>query len=112
MNLPIQNYSVLAMAGAARAFFRTIDDKWISDLQEFIHQALPKIVVILVGAWLLTRVLKLITTRVLKVAERHSGGIGHISQVRTLTSVIRATGFGIIVFLAALEILKDIKGAA
>ena len=105
MNFPIQSYSVLAMAGGVREFFRTIDDKWIADLQDFIHQALPKIVVILIVAWILTRSLKLITTRVLRVAERHSGGVGHISQVRTLTSVIRATGIGIIAFLAALEIL-------
>jgi moderate conductance mechanosensitive channel len=95
----------LATTGGVRAFFQTIDDKWISDLQDFIHEALPKIVVIVIVAWGLTRVLKLITNRVLKVAERHSGGMGHFSQVRTLTSVIRATGIGIIIFLAALEIL-------
>ena len=95
----------MALATGWRGFFRTIDDKWIADLQEFIHQALPKIVVILIVAWILTRLLKLITKHVLKMAERHSGGVGHISQVRTLTSVIRATGIGVIAFLAALEIL-------
>ena len=95
----------MTLATGWREFFRTIDDKWVADLQDFIHRALPKIVVIMIGAWILTRFLKLITKHVLKVAERHSGGVGHISQVRTLTSVIRATGIGIIAFLAALEIL-------
>jgi small conductance mechanosensitive channel len=101
----MQRASVLAVGSGARAFFKAIDDKWVADLQDFIHQALPKIVVILIVAWILTRLLRLITTRILKVAERHTGGIGHISQVRTLTSVIRATGIGIIVFLAVLQIL-------
>lgn len=105
MILSIQKDSVLAVVGGVRGFFSTIDQKWLSDLQDFIHTALPKIVVILIGAWLLTRFLRLITTRVLKVAERHSGGMRSISQVRTLASVIRATGIGIIVFLAMLEIL-------
>ncbi|MGC2160789.1 MAG: mechanosensitive ion channel family protein [Silvibacterium sp.] len=105
MILSTQKDSVLAVAGGVRGFFSTIDQKWLSDLQDFIHTALPKIVVILIGAWLLTRFLKLITTRVLKVAEQHSGGMRSISQVRTLASVIRATGIGIIVFLAMLEIL-------
>lgn len=95
----------MATAGGLRTFFKTIDDKWIADLQEFIHQALPKIVVVVIFAWIATRILKLITTRVLRVAERHSGGARSISQVRTLASVIRATGIGIIVFLAALEVL-------
>jgi small conductance mechanosensitive channel len=87
------------------SFFRALNTEWLTDLREFLHSVLPKIVVTAVGAWLLTRVLKLITNRVLKVAERHSGGAGHLAQVRTLTSVIRATGIGVIFFLAALEIL-------
>jgi moderate conductance mechanosensitive channel len=105
MAFPAQREYLLAVGEGVRSFFKPIDDKWIVDLQEFIHEALPKIVVIVIGAWILTRVLKLIASRVLKVAERHSGGTGSISQVRTLASVIRATGIGIIVFLAALEIL-------
>ena len=72
-------------------------------------QALPKIVVIMIVAWVLTRFVRLVTTRVLKVAERHSGGVGEISQVRTLASVIRATGIGIIFFLAALAILDQLN---
>lgn len=93
------------ITGGVRGFFHTIDQKWLFDLQNFIHEALPKIIVILIFAWLAVRVVKLITTHVLRVAERHSGGLAHLSQVRTLTSVIRATGLGIIFFLAALEIL-------
>src|SRR5271170_1420443 len=95
---------ILAWFGP-REFFQGLDAKWLADLQEFLHRALPKILVILIGAWLLTRVLKLITGRIIKVAERRSSGLGHLSQVRTLTSVIRATGIGTIGFLAALEIL-------
>lgn len=105
MTLSIQKDAVGAVTGGVRGFFRTIDQKWLVDLQNFIHDALPKIIVILIVAWILTRVLKVITTRVLKVAERHSGGMRSIAQVRTLASVIRATGIGIIVFLASLEIM-------
>jgi small-conductance mechanosensitive channel len=86
-------------------FFRTLDAKWLSDLQEFIRSALPKIVVTLVVAWALTRALKIVTARVYKIAERHAGAPGRLSQVRTLTSVIRATGIAIVGFIALLEIL-------
>lgn len=104
--LSTQDLLLAATGGGTRAFFRTIGDKWIVDLQNFIHESLPKIVVIVIFAWVATRVLKLIMGRVLRIAERHAvAGDGHLSQVRTLTSVIRATGIGIIIFLAALEIL-------
>jgi moderate conductance mechanosensitive channel len=105
MILSAQQVFLMATNGGVREFFKAIDAKWIDDLQEFIHQALPKIVVIVLFAWIATRILKLVTTRIWKVTERHSSAIGHVSQVRTLTSVIRATGIGIIVFLALLEIL-------
>ena len=101
----MQSEGVAAKFGGWRGFFETIDAKWISDLQDFIHEALPKIVVIVIFAWLAARLLKLITGRVLKMAERHSGGVRSISQIRTLASVIRATGIGIIVFLALMEVL-------
>jgi small conductance mechanosensitive channel len=100
-----QRQAAVAVQGGAREFLRVIDQKWLIDLQTFIRVALPKILVILIGAWLLTRLLRLMTTRVLKVAERHSGGPRSIAQVQTLASVIRATGIGVIVFLAAMQIM-------
>ena len=100
-----QRQAVAVVQGGVRGFFGAIDRKWMMDLQYFIRSALPKILVIVIAAWLLMRVLRMLVARVLKVAERHSGGPRSIAQVRTLASVIRATGIGIILFLAALEIL-------
>lgn len=88
-----------------REFFQSLDQKWLSDLQEFLHSALPKIVITAITAWVMIRILNFIIERVLKVADRHGAGASHLAQVRTLASVIRATGIGIISFLAALEIL-------
>lgn len=105
MNFSMQRESVFAMGGGIRGFFSTIDQKWLADLQDFIHVALPKIVVVVIVAWILMGVVKMITKHVLRVTERHSTDPGRIAQVRTLTSVIRATGLGIIGFLAAMEVL-------
>ena len=88
-----------------RQFFSQLDEKWLADLQEFLHSALPKIVVTLICAWILMRILKFTTSRIVRIAELRSGAPGHLAQVRTLTSVVRATGIGIIGFLTALEIL-------
>ena len=44
-----------------------------------------------------------------RAAERHtSGGLARASQVRTLASVLRATGFGIIGFFATVSILREV----
>lgn len=95
----------MLLFAAPSEFFRSLNTEWLSDLQEFVHSVLPKIVITAAVAWILTRVLRGITNRVIRVAERHSTGAAHLGQVKTLTSVIRATGIGVIFFLAALEIL-------
>ena len=44
----------------------------INGLQTFAYEKLPKIAVIAVLAWVLTRVLKAITNRIVRVTERHA----------------------------------------
>jgi moderate conductance mechanosensitive channel len=85
--------------------FSRLDAQFFSDLQEFAYRVLPKILVTVLGAWLLTRVLKAVTNRIVRITEHHAAGAARLAQVRTLASVVRATGIGFIVFLAALEIL-------
>lgn len=95
---------LLEFAGRA-GFFEALGEKYVLDLQDFLHDKLPKLIGVAVIFWILLRILKLITGHILKMAERQSSTAGHLAQVKTLTSVIRATGIGIIGLLAALEIL-------
>jgi small conductance mechanosensitive channel len=82
-----------------------LDAEFFDGLQDFLYRVLPKVIVTAIVAWILTRVLKAITKRVVRLAERHTADSARIAQIRTLASVIRATGIGIIGFLAALEVL-------
>lgn len=95
---------LLSLRGFER-FFTVIGDKWLDDLQEFIHVKLLRLFVLALGAWLLVWLLRLVTSRMVSLAERHVDGPSRVSQVRTLSSVIRATGIGAIAFLATLEAL-------
>jgi moderate conductance mechanosensitive channel len=97
-------WTVLMLIGR-REFFEGLGDKYLVDLQEFLHLKLPKLVGVAVMSWLLMRLLKLISNRVVRIAERQSSGVAHLAQVKTLTSVIRATGIGVIVVIAGLQIL-------
>jgi moderate conductance mechanosensitive channel len=93
--------SILAPDGRLARF----NAEFFDDLQNFAYKSLPKLVIVAFGAWLLTRVLKAVTNRIVRITERHAAGAARVAQVRTLASVIRATGIGFIVFVAALEVL-------
>lgn len=90
---------------AGSGFFQVLGDKYVTDLQDFLHDKLPKIIAVALIAWLLLWLLRLTTKHILRLAERQSSTAAHLAQVRTLAAVIRNTGVGIVIFLALLEVL-------
>jgi moderate conductance mechanosensitive channel len=86
-------------------FLDKILDEWTYDSQEFIHTKLPKLIVIAVIALLFSKLLNLLSRRMIRVAEQHAAGFGRVSEVRTLTSVIRATGLAVIGLIAGMQFL-------
>jgi small-conductance mechanosensitive channel len=94
---------------SARQFLQDVAQDWLSTLRGFLNHDLPKLIGVLIFTWVLIWVVNLLTRRMVKLAEvRSAAGIARTSQIRTLASVLRATGIGIIGFLAALQILRDV----
>ena len=73
--------------------------------QYLLTHVLPKVLVIALIAWGLIRVLSYFTDRMARIAEKHAAAATRISQARTISSVLRATGIGVIGFLAVLQVL-------
>ena len=95
----------------ASSFLRSVDQEWLADVQEFLHIGLPKLLFIALCAGGLILLVNFLTGRVIKIAEtRDKLGSASSSQMRTLASVIRATGIGIVIFLAALQIMDNVLG--
>jgi moderate conductance mechanosensitive channel len=93
----------------AHQFFRNVWEGILDRLQDFLRNDLLHLIVILIVAWLMFALVNFLTGRMRSVAERHSNiGLARASQLRTLSSVLRATGIGIVGFLTALTILRDI----
>ena len=86
-------------------FLGRVLDEWTSDSQEFLHTKLPRVIIILAIAFFLNRILRVLTNRMVRVAELHASGPGHLGEVRTLSGVIRATGLAIIGLIAGLQFL-------
>jgi small-conductance mechanosensitive channel len=87
-------------------FMGRVLDEWANDTQEFLHTKLPHLVVIAAIAFILSRLLRIFTNRMLRVAEQHAAGALRISQVKTLSGVIRTTGFSIIFVVLGLQFLE------
>jgi small conductance mechanosensitive channel len=93
----------------ASSFLRGLNQEWLSDVQEFLHTGLPKLLFIGLYVWILILAVNFTTGRVIKIAEnRDKMGTARGAQVRTLATVIRATGIGIVAFLAFLQIMENV----
>src|ERR1039458_2386578 len=84
-------------------FLGRVLDEWINDSQEFIHAKLPRLIVIALIAFVLSRLLRLATSRMIHVSEKSGAGLGRRAEVRTMAGVIRATGLAIIGVIALLQ---------
>ena len=88
---------------------RRLDQEWLTDVQEFLHVGLPKLLFVALMAAGLIMLVNLVTSSVIKVAKRRDAqGSTTGAQMRTLASVIRATGIGIVLFLAFLQIMENV----
>ena len=89
-------------------FLGKILDEWINDTQEFIHSKLPHLIVVLAIAFILIRLLSIATSRMIRIAEAHAAGGMRLAQVKTLSTVIRATGLTIIAVITGLQFLDAV----
>ena len=93
----------------AHQFIQDVLKDWLTNLQDFVHRDLPRLVGVVLFTWLLVWLVNLLTRRMVRLAERRTGhGLARASQIKTVASVLRATGIGMVGFLAALQILRDV----
>ena len=89
-------------------FMGKVLDEWASDAQEFVRLKVPHLLMVALIAFVLYRLLHLITEHMLAVAERHAPGQTRVAQVKTLAGVIRTTGITIITAIVGLQFLDAI----
>ena len=81
---------------------------WHNYLVVWTRDKAPKLLVILVLAFIFVRLLNLITRKLVALSEKSSAhGALRTQQVRTITGVIRSVGVFLIIFLTGMFVLKD-----
>jgi len=86
-------------------FLGKVLDEWINDTGEFIRLKLPHLVMVALIAFVLIRLLRLATGKMIHLAERHAPARSRIAQVKTLAGVIRATGLAIVFVIVGMQFL-------
>ncbi|MGA3133473.1 MAG: mechanosensitive ion channel family protein [Terracidiphilus sp.] len=89
-------------------FLGKVLDEWIADSQEFVHSKLPKLIVIAIIAFVLSRLLRIATFHMTRLAEQRAAGPARFGEAKTMAGVIRATGVAVIVLIAGFMSLDTI----
>jgi small-conductance mechanosensitive channel len=97
---------VIAQHPAEERTLQALERGWHNDILDFVQYDLPRILVVLILAFILQRVVRFFVDRMLKLADRQVGNSQRASQLRTMAAIIRATAYGVIGFIVLLHILS------
>ncbi len=92
---------VVVEAGNLPALFRD----WREDTVTFLHHDMPKLVIIVVGALVLSRLLRVMVRRIAALQEKKLPSGVRAQKIRTMASVITSVGVFVIFFWAVLQAL-------
>jgi small conductance mechanosensitive channel len=76
------------------------------DVVVFVGTKLPKVLFILIVVFVLQRVVQFFVTRLRRRADGQVANFHRAAQLRTMASILRATSYGVLGFIAFLQILN------
>ena len=81
-------------------------DNWSDDAIDFVHHQVPRIIGVLIIAFILTRLLKAVARKVSGLSQQEKlPSAFRAQQIRTISAVIYSVGVFIIIFVTALQVL-------
>ncbi len=97
---------LLAMAPQEERMFTTISHDLHTKLIVFIEDKLPTVLVIFAVIFVLQRLVLFFVKRLQKRADTQIANFHRAAQLRTMASIFRATAYGVLGFVAFLQILN------
>ena len=79
---------------------------WREDSLQFLRHDVPKLVLVIAGAVVVIRLLRMVTGRIAALRTTHLPSGIRARQIATLASVINGVGLVVVLFVAALQILS------
>jgi small-conductance mechanosensitive channel len=100
-------FAVPAQADLPPLNFAELRQAWHHDFLGFLRGDLPALGFLLLYAFLLLRVVLFFVNRMRKIADRHTlSNPQRANELRTVASILRATGYGVIGFIFLLQALQ------
>jgi small conductance mechanosensitive channel len=97
------------MPGEAKTIWDVVA-RWHTDILEFLRTDAPRIIIVILIAFILIRFLHLITRRLASFSKsQEMFGEVRAQQLRTLASVVNGVGLFVILFLAAMQVLQVMR---
>jgi small conductance mechanosensitive channel len=85
---------------------RILASDWRNDIVAFLRADLPRLLAILLLAFILQRICKFFVSRMLRLADRQVGNSQRAAQLRTMATILRATSYSVIGFIVLLHVLS------
>jgi small conductance mechanosensitive channel len=96
----------LAMAPQGEAIMQTVRRDWHNQILFFLQYKLPKIVIVLLIVFVLQRVVLFFVKKMRSAADHQVANFQRAAQLRTMASILRATSYGVLGFIAFLQLLN------
>jgi moderate conductance mechanosensitive channel len=97
---------LLTVAPQDQHILQVIERDWHNDIILFLQNKLPKIIVILLVIFALQRVVLFFVKKMRTRADRQVANFHRAAQLRTMASILRATSYGVLGFIAFLQLLN------
>ncbi len=97
---------LLAMAPQDEHIMQIVERDWRNDIVSFATTRLPKIFVVLLVVFVLQRIVLFFVKKMRTRADRQVGHFHRAAQLRTMASILRATSYGVLGFIALLQLLN------
>ena len=85
---------------------KIFEQDWHNFVIQFVSKDLPRLLVVLLVAFVLQRIVAVLVNRMRRRADKHVGNSQRAAQLRTVAAIIRATSYSIIGFIVLLHILS------
>uniref|UniRef100_E6QHU0 MscS Mechanosensitive ion channel n=1 Tax=mine drainage metagenome TaxID=410659 RepID=E6QHU0_9ZZZZ len=89
-------------------FLGKVLDQWAGDAQEFVSSRLPDLVLTILIAFALSRLIVVLTQRMIVVAERNDASAARQAQVKTFSGILRTTLNAVLWTLTALQMFSNL----
>lgn len=97
---------LLTMVPQDQRIFQVIARDWHNNIILFLQNKLPKVIVILLVIFALQRVVLFFVKKMRTRADHQIANFHRAAQLRTMASILRATSYGVLGFIAFLQLLN------